>query len=50
MQMFFKKITKIKRAKKVIYIAEFGVNSATISHGLEESVLKVAKAQMLAHT
>ena len=27
MQMFLKKITKIQRAKTMIYIAEFGVNS-----------------------
>ena len=27
MQMFFKKIPKIKRAKKIIYITEFSVNS-----------------------
>ena len=33
MQMFFKKITKIQKAKTMIYITEFDVPS-TISHGL----------------
>ena len=34
MQMFFKKITKIQRAKMMIYITEFDVNTSTISYGL----------------
>ena len=51
MQMFFKKITKIKRAKKMIYITEFGeipLEFPTDWGG--ERLNGGPKAEMLAHT
>ena len=39
MQMFFKKITKIQRAKTMIYITEFDVNSEYNFSRSGESVL-----------
>ena len=39
MQMFFKKITKVQRAKTMIYITEVDVNSEYNFSRSEESVL-----------
>ena len=49
--MFFKKVTKIKRAKKMIYITEFSSDSDNNFSRTRESLINGGpKAQMLAHT